>query len=195
MSVSTDDDDDDDKAPLLDHDTRTLAENYSVTDIADEYCRTRLDWYGFETEQYGKDDRHNTDEVTYGGRPDLRVTQDDEAVGYVEVKTKRTTSADWYGRLNKHHWEKYLHGEPEKGWDGANTLDKPVWIFMSVVDESQHTIVKECVIPVREDTDIQYSFSGQGGKQVIQIASYEYRFWPAMITEFNAINTIEQSEK
>lgn len=174
--------------PLLAHDNRTLAENYSVTDIADEYCRERLRWYGFQSTQYGKDDRHNTTEVTYGGRPDLCVTLNGEVVGYVEVKAKRLSSADWYGRCNEHQWTKYCYGATEKDWDGAENIDVPVFMFMSVVNEDRTTICKECVIPVTTETDIEYSFPAQGGKSVLQIAAHDYHPWATLIDAFNNTN-------
>lgn len=164
-----------DVEPVLPHDKRTLKQNYSVTDIADEYCRERLEWYGFYPEQFGMDDRDNRDSPKYSSKPDLCVRDyDDEVVGFCEIKAKSVGHEDWFGRINQHMWYNYLNGE----WD------EPVFVFMSVVDTDRQTICRECVIPVLEETEIDYSFNAQGGKRVLQFHAEWYRPWREMIVAF-----------
>lgn len=186
MSTS---DDATDSEPLLAHDKRTLAEQYEKSDIAVAYITERLEWYGFDVEHVGRDDRHNDDTPVYGGMPDLKISgiKDDAVCGYIEVKAKSQQYANWMGRLNKHQWEKYLGGctieydDGSEEWPGARELSIPIFVAMVCVDDNESTVTEEFYIPVHSNDQIEYEFDAQGGKKrVVTIDEEHHRSWDDM---------------
>lgn len=173
--------------PLLKHDKRTLAENYEKSDIAVAYITDRLEWYGFDVTHVGRDDRHNTGSPVYGGMPDLQIKSiDGNVCGFIEVKAKSFQYDDWMGKLNKHHWEKYLDGctidrdGDTDEWPGAHDLSLPVFVAMVCVNEAEQTVAEEHYIPVQSNDQIEYEFNAQGGKRVVSIDKEHRRTWEDM---------------
>lgn len=130
---------------------RTLADNYSVHDVAERHVTGRLHRRGYNVVQIGTDDRHG--DVKYGDGPDLAVRDlpvgsgvFPPVYGAIEVKAKRATSSghDWYGWLNERHYNEYV--------EAAERRSHPVVIYMSVVHEDTTQIVRDGFYPLTEVT-------------------------------------------
>lgn len=163
-------------------------DNYSKHDIAEEYLTERLEWYGYDYNEYGIDNRH--DGVQYSSRPDLAVLHDGETVGFVDAKAKSVEYSDWYGKYNQRAFEDYLYGgeitdDDPHPFPGANNVDVPVWVFMAVVDEECQCIRRECCIPVLSEDQVDRTFEAWDGNEVIVVKESEYCEWGEMMNSFN----------
>lgn len=138
---------------------RTLTENYQVHDTAQDYLEARLEQqYGWTTVQHG-DDAREASEVFFGDGPDVAVYDgervpspaaaadcDEAPLCYIEIKSKRLTQGqEWYGRLNRRHWNSYV--------EFADEADAPVFVYFALVDEGgeQHFIAKDGFVEVTDD--------------------------------------------
>lgn len=138
--------------------------NYEPHDTLQNYLVDRLAMIGLETEQYGTDGDRSYQENPEGGYgPDLKVYADGELCAYIEIKSKRLerNGDEWYGRLDKRHWEEYLYGN-DHDFNGAKNEDVPVVIFFGVVDESTGVIVRDGFIPVEDEDQVQEGFRAGG---------------------------------
>jgi hypothetical protein len=127
-----------------------LETNYEPHDIAEEFLTYRLERvYDCHVEAHGDDARH-AEAVYFGDGPDQAVyhdEDDEEPVGYIEVKSKRlSTGEEWFGRVNRRHWNHYV--------EFAESVDVPVYIYMTLVDEDDGAIVREGFIEVNDDHDL-----------------------------------------
>jgi hypothetical protein len=146
----------------------TLNENYTPHDILQEYLEARLEEAGFEVAQHGTDDRdHDSERISYGDGPDIAVYHDQQLLCYIEVKSKRVGNEDWFGRLNRHHFEEYLWGETELSdghtdFEGARNIDEDVFLYFGVVDEDDGVVTRDGFLPVRDDGQIEEGFRANG---------------------------------
>jgi hypothetical protein len=125
---------------------RTLAENYEAHDVAQEYFEKRCKELGITVVQHGDDARH-ADDVFFGDGPDTELRVDDERRAYTEVKSKRlSTGAEWFGRLNRRHYEEYQ--------EFAREVDVPVVIFFALVEEQTGCIHRQAFVRVDPETTI-----------------------------------------
>lgn len=138
---------------------RSLAVNYEPHDILQQFLERKLQAHGYEVEQYGLDDRHS-DDLQFSGKPDLRVYVDEELVAYIEVKSKRASSDEWFGRLNRRHWDNYLYGNEE--FTGAKELSVPVFIYFGVVEEDDNRIIRDGFIEVNGEDQVVEGFRSYG---------------------------------
>ena len=151
-------------------DENLFRDNYVPHDILQNYLVDRLSMIGLTTEQYGTDgDRSYQKNPESGYGPDLKVYAEDELAAYVEIKSKRldANGDEWYGRLDKRHWEEYLYGN-NFDFDGAKNEDVPVVIFFGVVDDSTGVIVRDGFIPVEDEDQVQEGFR-VGGDIVVTL--------------------------
>ena len=133
----------------------TFLENYDKHDIAQAWLVSKLEGAGFDVRQHGEDNRH-ADEIQFGEGPDLAVFRDDTLCGFVEVKCK--TSSEWFGKLNRRHFNHYLDHDEEH--------DVPTFIFFALLDEDREMIVRDGIIPVDSEDQIQGGFYAYGNEVV-----------------------------
>lgn len=109
----------------------TLADNYSVHDIASAMLIQRIEGLGYACEEHG-DDKRDSEDVYSGTGVDFRIFSPNsgETCGWFEVKSKR--SAEWLLRLNLEHWEEYC------GFSAYE--DEPVFLVFALVDEDEDTV-------------------------------------------------------
>lgn len=138
---------------------RSLADAYEPHDVLQRFVVNKLTAHGYRTEQFGIDDRHS-DDLKFSAKPDLAVTDDGDCVGYVEIKSKELTSADWFGRLNKRHWENYLYGG--EGFAGAHNVDVPVILAFGVVDTDTNLVCRHGFIEVSGSEQVDGGFVAHG---------------------------------
>jgi hypothetical protein len=142
---------------------RSLEHNYAPHDVAQDFIRRRLVGTGYDVEQCGIDKRH-ADVVEYSGKPDLKVFRGEELLAYIEVKSKRADNDGWFGRLNRRHFENYLHGSED--FIGAANLSVPVLLYFAVVDEDRQLIIRDGFIPVESEDQIETGFTSKGNAVV-----------------------------
>lgn len=165
-------------------------DNYNLHDVVESYLNYRLRWYGFDVRDYGVDERH-ADTVINSVRPDIKVVDDGEVVGYVDAKAKDIEYESWFGKMNERAFEGYLYGhdgesddyDDEEQFAGAIDGDVPVWIGMYVVDGE--SIVRETYIPVRGYEQIKHTFTARhDGNRVVVFEESEYRDWSALVSSY-----------
>lgn len=131
------------EADLAEVRDRSLVENYTVHDVAEDYLIERLERAGYHVEPFGDDARH-ADEVFFGDGPDQRVFETgdaDEHLCDIEVKAKRLEQGDeWFCRLNRRHYNEYV--------EHAQEQDQPVFVFFALVDEGEDCIVREAFVEI-----------------------------------------------
>jgi hypothetical protein len=66
-----------------------------------------------------------------------------ELVSVYEVKAKNKNYDGWYGVINDRHYSKYREIKRDQG--------VPFWIYMSLVDMDKKEVVKEQMIPLRDE--------------------------------------------
>jgi len=140
---------------------RSFQQQYEAHDVLQDHLKKQLTTRGFDYKQYGVDDR-TADEIYFSGRPDFAVSFGNRLVAYVEVKSKRLSSGDgeWFGRLNRRHWENYLHGSDE--FAGAESLDVPVILYFGVIDEEKELVIRDGFIEVSHEDQVQNGFTVHG---------------------------------
>jgi len=124
---------------LLRDDDNDLQSNYKLHDIGEAYLTEWLQSRGYYVEQWGLDNREDTDTLQYDDRMDIRVWDSETKVkchGLVDVKTK--SSHDWLGIFNERHLVKYAR------W--AALYDVPVVVFFTLVDTDHDTVGDETFI-------------------------------------------------
>ena len=126
-------------------DGHTFESAYDAHDIAERHVTTHLEHMGFVVEPWGIDMRED-DSVLGDDKMDLKVREQPSnppmdsgsLAGLMEVKTKR--SEDWFGVVNRHHFRKYLARVHEH--------DVPGFIYMSLLDDDEESIVRDTFIEV-----------------------------------------------
>lgn len=159
-------------------------ENYEKGDVAEAYCRDRLEWYGFDVIKIGIDKR-DSDPGIYDDKPDFEVQLDGKTLGYVESKAK--SSEDWLGIINERMFSDYCYGgddDHDDPFEGAKNLDVPVWIFMALINEDRELIEREFVIPVEGTTQIDRRFTAPDGHTVVVFDDEWWLDWSVMIQDF-----------
>lgn len=147
---------------LLEVRDNDIVTNYQPHDIAQHVLIDRLEGAGYVVEQHGTDDRHG--EVKFGDGPDLAVYElDEEAegenlLGYVEVKSKRAGNEEWFGRLNRRHFEEYL--------SVARESPVPVFIYFAVVDMDEGMVTRDGFIEVQSPDQIETGLMSKGNAVV-----------------------------
>lgn len=134
--------------------------DYNIHDVLQNYFETNVELAGLEVEHYGTDDRHANLRRGYG--PDLAVYNADELLCYVEVKSKRLSSDDWYGRLDRHSWEDYLYGDEDGFFNGAKEVDVPVFLYFGVVDEDKDDVIRDGFIQIDDEDQVVEGFKVHG---------------------------------
>lgn len=135
--------------------------DYNIHDVLQNYLESNLELMGLDIRQHGTDDRHSGT-IWKGYGPDITVYKDGELICYIEIKSKRLTSDDWYGRLDRHHWEEYLYGDDDNFFDGAKNVDVPVFLYFGVVDEETDTVVRDGFISVDDEDQVVEGFKCRG---------------------------------
>jgi hypothetical protein len=146
-----------------------FAQNYDIHDILQYHLTDRLSMIGLDVEQFGFDGDRGSKNYDAGFGPDLKIYADGELCAYIEVKSKRLSANgdEWYGRLDKQHYDEYLYGN-EHGFDGAKNEDVPVVIYFGVVDEESGVIVRDGFIEVESEEQVQDGFR-LGGDIVVTL--------------------------
>ena len=168
----------------------TFKQDYTVHDTLQFYLESKLKANGLTCVQYGTDNRDDDDcYVGYG--PDIAVYRnyptdewertgdiadedvvESELLCYIEVKSKRWTSPEWFGRLDRDDWEEYLYGSA--GFNGANNVDVPVYLYFGVVDEENELIVRDGFIEVKGEDQIIDGYP-TGGSIVVELDTVDVR--------------------
>jgi hypothetical protein len=121
-------------------DGNSLEENYKKHDVGEAEVVTRIERLGYSVEEWGIDMRGDSgaDGVIYDDKMDFKVTDGDETLALLDVKTKG--SPRYMGRFNERHYTHYHQHSKEH--------DVPVFIVMFQVDYKTNTVHDEFVFEV-----------------------------------------------
>lgn len=117
-----------------------LASNYAKHDIAQAEVIRRLEDMGFVVYEWGIDMRNDDGEdgVIYDDKMDLKVYDDGELVGLIDVKSK--SGPRYMGRFNDRHYTHY--------YSHAADYEVPTFVVMFQVDSTTDAVHDEFVFDV-----------------------------------------------
>lgn len=123
---------------------KPLKESYESHHVAKNVLVARLEHeYGFHVVEHG-DEAPHAEEVFYGSGPDLLVYEDDteeQLCCAIEIKSKNDEKAEWYGRLNRRHYNDYVAK--------AADMDVPFFLYFCLVDMDCGAITREGLLEVQ----------------------------------------------
>lgn len=162
---------------LLRPDWNGLVENYNLHDIAEAYFRGRVEETGLQTEQWGLDNRHDDEAITFDNKMDLRLWRPhpstDADIHVPDTYTGEYVTQEYYdGNLmvDVDQWQ--LRGlvdvksKRSEDWLGvlnlrhfahyaewARKYDVPVFIYFTLVDMDEEEVGDENILVEVEPFD------------------------------------------
>jgi len=149
---------------------RSLAEQYTVHDLGQEYLRQSLHEAGFNTEVIGDDDRNSEDVQFSDGTPDVGVKRDDDVIAGIDVKTKRYRDGDgeqWFRKVNQRHWNNYLLWKDRE--------DTSVYLWFCLIEEDENLIHRHGFIPVEDHDQVVNVLPPIKGNHVVELRETDLR--------------------
>lgn len=120
-----------------------LETNYEKHDVGEAEVVARLEEDDYEVEAWGIDMRGDDGEdgIIYDDKMDLRVYDNGDLVGLIDVKTKSGPS--YMGQFNERHYVKYH--------EHSTDLGVPTFVVMMQVDYSENRVDDEFVFEIDGD--------------------------------------------